>query len=351
MGIRRIIVGVFVVSALVGGTSVSVSAQEKITMKIATPWAADHISPNQMLYFIKPRIEQLTEGRVKVELHKGTLGKIRGLYEGVQLGTIQAVYCTASGVLGNFIPEMNVVMVPYIFKNPNHARALVDGYFGDHVSKVALKKGMRILGWSTAGGRGIYGKGKPVPLHPKDLKDRKIRVMPTPYLVELYKHYGALPIPMAWPEVYTSLQQGVIDGVQAGYAGMASGHHELVDWFVDLQENVTLEVFVASERWWSKLSDDIKAKIKQVVLEQDRIVGFLDDRQQRMARKQWTDAGVQVLDPDREAFVAKARELYPKYVKMLGDDRWIKWIDEIGKAFPLEQNENLKKFGGIKYIF
>lgn len=342
---------VFCALALFIFNSGAVRAQEKFTMKIASPWAGDQVAPNQMLNYIKPRIEQITGGRVQVDLNKGTLGGMRGLFEGVQLGTIQGVYCTASGVLGDFIPEMNVVMIPYIFKNANHARAVMDGYFGEHISKVALGKGMRILGWGTGGARGLYGKGKPIPIRPEDLRGKKIRVMPTPYLVQVYKHYGALPVPMAWPEVYTALQQGVIDGVQAGFAGMASGHNELAQWYVNLEENITIEVFMVSEKWWSKLPDDIKVEIKQVAAEQNRIEGFLDDREQRIASKQWTDSGVKVVEPDREAFEKKAKELYPKFAKMLGSDKWINWIEEVGKSFPLEENESLKKYGKINYVF
>lgn len=341
---RKIIALLVVFFAVSGFVIISSSVAGTITMKIGTVWTSDDITPNKSLNYLKPRIEQLTKGAVKVELYKGTLGGERDLFEGVQLGTLQGGAIT-TGTLGGFIPLAEIFMVPYIFNDYNHLYSVVSGYFGDVLNGMAVEKGMRILGWWTCGGRDLYGNGS-IPTKPDDLKGKKIRVMETPFLVELYKHYGALPTPMAYPEVYTALQQGVIDGVQAGVQSYAVGHHEVSKWCVLIKENITATPFVVSEKWWSNLSDDIKNRIEQAVQEATVVNHELDLRYESILEKKWADYGVKVVKGDRAAFKKKAREIYPIFAKRLGGDKWLKWIEEVGEAFPIEEYPSIKQYGG-----
>ena len=343
---RLILTVILMASIMIGGGIDAAYAKKPFVMKIATVWTSDDgSSVNKTTNYLKPRIEQLTGGRVQVELKKGTLGGERDMFEGVQLGSIQAAPLT-TGTLGGFVPLAEIFMVPYIFQNWDHGFAVVNGPFGDELGKMALEKGLRILQWWGVGGRHIYGNGEPIPTHPDKLKGRKIRVMETPFLVELYRNYGALATPMAWTEVYTALQQGVIEGVQASLAGYAVGHHEVSKWAVILDEQLTFVVFVVSERWWSKLPDDIKGQIGQAVQEATVIAHELDRLEEKSLAKKWVDYGVKVVKGDRAAFMAKAKEIYPKFGKLLGDDKWLKWIDEVGKAFPIEDYPAIKKYGG-----
>jgi TRAP-type C4-dicarboxylate transport system substrate-binding protein len=199
MNLLKSVIVLSIVVMFNGIDSAPAIAQAKFTMKIASVWSTDDASANKGLNYLKARIEQLSKGSVKVELHKGTLGGEKDLYEGIQLGTIQAGAMT-TGTLGSFIPAVELFMVPFLFKDWNHISATVDGHFGDYFKELALKKEMHIFSWWYSGGRQIFGRGKPV-VRPDDLKGKKVRVMETPFLVESYKHYGALPTPMAYPEV------------------------------------------------------------------------------------------------------------------------------------------------------
>lgn len=343
----RIIMAVMVtVSMIIGGGIDAAYAEKPYVMKIATVWTADEgSSPNKTCNYLKPRIEQLTKGRVKVELKKGTVGGERDMFEGVQLGSIQAAPLT-TGTLGGFVPLAEIFMVPYIFQNWDHGYAVVNGPFGKELGKRAVKKGLRIMEWWGVGSRHIYGNGEPIPVHPDQLKGRKIRVMETPFLVKLYRNYGALATPMAWTEVYTALQQKVIDGVQASLAGYAVGHHEVSKWAVLIDEQLTLVTFVVSERWWSKLPDDIKGQIEQALKESTVIQHELDRLEEKALAKKWVDYGVKVVKGDRAAYMTKAKEIYPEFGKLLGGDEWLKWIGEVGKAFPVEEYPAIKEYGG-----
>ena len=343
MKIRKFFWVLFLASLFIVGATLSSFAADNYVMKIATVWGSEDHSANKSLSFLKPRIEQLTEGRVKVELHKGTLGGERDLFEGLQLGTIQAGAIT-TGTLGGFIPLTEIFMVPYLFKGWDHAWAVVEGKFGDHLNDLAQKKGLRFLAWWGSGGRQIYGNGTPVPTDPKHLKGKKIRVMETPFLVDLYRHYDALPTPMAYPEVYSALQQGVIDGCQAGLSSYSVAHHEVSEWIVLIDENLTLVPFVVSERWWSKLPNDIKGDIKQAILEATTVNHVIDQADEGTLAKKWAKHGVQVVKGDREAFRAKAREILDHWPAKIGGDKWLKWIDAVGEAFPLKKYKPFKNY-------
>ncbi len=124
MCIRLIIAVMFLSSTIIGAGLCPAWAQKPIVMKIATVWTSDDgSSVNKTTNYLKPRIEQLTNGRVQVELKKGTLGGERDMFEGVQLGMIQAAALT-TGTLGGFVPLAEIFMVPYIFQNWNRNRRL-----------------------------------------------------------------------------------------------------------------------------------------------------------------------------------------------------------------------------------
>ncbi len=308
---------------------------QPIQLNVATTWSTDDCAPNIALNFFKDRVTELSGGKITVILHKGTLGGEKDLYEAVRFNTVQAAAIT-TGPLGGYIPLAEVLMVPYIFKNWDHAFTIVDGPFGEEINRLGLEKGLRFLGWWSIGSREIYGNG-PRPMVPDDLKRKKIRVMETPFLVALYKHYGAVPTPMAYTEVYTALQQGVIDGAQAGLPSYSVGHQEVTKWIALLRENLTLVPFVVSETWWKGLPQEAKDIIIEAEIETQQKARVLDQQMDGDLQKKWAKAGSTPYKPNRDAFEAKARELYPQYRSMLKNDKWFDWIVKVGEKYPLAE--------------
>ena len=137
----RVLAVILVIFALSMGFNAPTWAKAKYTMKIATVWPTDLTATNKSLNYLKPRIEELTDGQVQVELRKGNLGGERDLFEGVQLGTIEAAVCT-TGTLGGFVPLAEIFMVPYLFKNWNHCYAVLNGPFGKRISRWAMARSL-----------------------------------------------------------------------------------------------------------------------------------------------------------------------------------------------------------------
>jgi tripartite ATP-independent transporter DctP family solute receptor len=159
----------------------------------------------------KDIVEAETGGEVKVNLFPaGQLGAERELIEATKLGTIQM--CMVSGAVAGYFKPAMVLDTPYLFSAPAVAWKVLDGPFGKELSEALLKEtGLRNLAYGETGFRN-FTNSKHVVKSPADLKGLKIRVMETPLYITMIKALGASPTPMAWTEVYTSMQQGVIDG-------------------------------------------------------------------------------------------------------------------------------------------
>lgn len=325
---------------------------ESITINYATCWGTNDSAPNVGLDYFKQAVESMSGGKITVNVHKGTLGAERELIEEVRVGGIEMA-CVTTGPYGSFVPLADIFMIPYIFKDRNHAFAVVDGKLGDRMNELSLDMGIRLLDWQICGTREIYGVGDRI-MTPDDLQGKKIRVMETPFLVRLYEHYGAVATPMAYDEVYTALQQHAIDGCQAGLPSSSVGHHEVTDWVALLQENITLAPVMVSEKWWSSLPAAAQDIIIQAIQESTNVVRNLDSQQDEILKAVWEKAGSTPYYADRDAFEAKAREIFPEFKEMLGEvdeDGWIDWIVAVGETFPVKDYVKDEMYQDIEYYF
>jgi tripartite ATP-independent transporter DctP family solute receptor len=146
------------------------------------------------------------------------LGGERDLLEGVRLGTVQMAI--GAGALANFAPAYNVVQLPFLIKNQEHMVKIADGPAGKLLSqRIEQQGGFKVLGYFSTGDSGIQTVKGPVRT-PADLKGAKIRVMENPALIESMRALGANPTPLPFPEVYTSIKQGVVDGATIDYTAL-----------------------------------------------------------------------------------------------------------------------------------
>jgi len=163
--------------------------------------------------------ERLSGGRIEVQVLGGAqLGGERDLLEGVRLGTVQMAI--GAGALANFAPAYNVVQLPFLIKNQEHMVKITDGPAGKLLSqRIEQQGGFKVLGYFSTGDSGIQTVKGPVRT-PADLKGAKIRVMENPALIESMRALGANPTPLPFPEVYTSIKQGVVDGATIDYTAL-----------------------------------------------------------------------------------------------------------------------------------
>src|SRR5262249_26956065 len=181
-------------------------------------------------------------------------GAERESVEGVQLGTIDLTL-TSTGPLPNFVPDVAILDIPFLFKDYAQARAVLDGPIGQELLKKFEAKGMVALGWAENGFRHMTNSKREVKA-PEDLKGLKMRTMENPIHIAAYKEFGILPTPMAFSEVYTALQQGTVDGQENPLSVITSAKLDQVQKYLSLTGHVySPAVFLMNKAQWDKLSD------------------------------------------------------------------------------------------------
>jgi tripartite ATP-independent transporter DctP family solute receptor len=185
-------------------------ALAQTTMKINISLAQNSHQGVAIDTFAK-EVEKRTNGRYKVQtFYSGSLGAERESVEAVQLGTQELTF-TSTGPVPNFVPEVAILDIPFLFRDYAHARAVLDGPIGQDLLQKFPPKNIVALAWAENGFRHMTNNKRPVNV-PDDLKGLKMRTMENPIHIQAYKQLGILPTPMAFTEVFTALQQGTVDG-------------------------------------------------------------------------------------------------------------------------------------------
>jgi tripartite ATP-independent transporter DctP family solute receptor len=204
-------------------------------------------------------IEKGTQGRYKCQqFPNAALGGEREMIEAVQLGTLDIVN-TSTGPLGNFVPEVKIVDIPFLFRDYDHARKTLDGPIGQDLLKKFQAKGLVGLAWAENGFRHMTNNKRPI-VQASDAAGLKLRTMENKVHMEGYKTFGLLPTPMAWPEVFTALQQGTVDGQENPIPVILAAKLSQVQKHLSLTGHVySPAVLILTPAVWGKLSDADKA--------------------------------------------------------------------------------------------
>jgi TRAP-type transport system periplasmic protein len=208
-------------------------------------------------------LNRLVPGRFKVQHYpSGSLGGEREMVESVQLGTLEMAV-TGTAVIGNFVPEVMVMDLPFLFRDAKHARATLDGPIGQEILAKFGQRGLVGLGFGEIGFRHLTDSKRPIN-SPDDLKGLKIRTMENQVHIAAFRALGALPTPMSWTEVMTSLQQGTIDGQENPISILVSTKLWQVQKYVTLSRHVFTPIsFTMSPAFFDKLTPAEKDAVRK----------------------------------------------------------------------------------------
>ena len=224
------------------------------TIRIGSVVAENHPSNQSLLYFAK-LIEEKTEGRFKFELFPNSvLGSEREQMEQLQQGVIEIV--KGGQILGSFHNAYNIIGLPYIFESDEHFyKSLEDPEFTQKIFYDSADKGFITLSYLDKGARSFYTKDKPI-ITPDDLKGLKIRAINEPISMRVVDILGGSAVPMAYSEVYTALQQGVIDGAESDETVLNIGKHgEVTKAFSWDRHQRIPDYITVSTKFWDTLSN------------------------------------------------------------------------------------------------
>jgi tripartite ATP-independent transporter DctP family solute receptor len=242
------------------------------------------------------------------------LGTERQLIELVQIGSLDMMK-TSAAVLENFSPTIKVFGIPYLFKDKDHYYRVLDGSVGEELLNGTEKYWLKGLGYYDSGSRSFYTIDKPLE-KPDDLNGLKIRVQESQTAIDMVKSLGGSPTPISWGELYTALQQGVVDGAENNPPSFYLSRHYEVCKFYTIDEHTAIpDVVLMSTHLWNSLTHEEQKWIKTAV-----DISVIAQRKLWLASEQESleavkAAGVQVSYPDKSSFVEKSKSVADKYGK------------------------------------
>ena len=240
--------------------SFSYAAEKPIVLKLAHADALDIFTSRkhaQSMIF-RNLVNARSGGRIEVQIFGGgALGGEREYVESIMAGTVQAGI--ASGVMGGFFPEAMVTDIPYLFPSASIAWKVLDGPFGQKLSKMLLEKtGLRNLAFAEVGFRNFTNSKRPIRT-PADMKGLKIRVQENPLFVTMVKALGGSPTPIAWTECYTALQNKVVDGEENPISTIVFANFQEVQKYLTLDGHVYgVDWFVIDNKFFKSLPEDLQ---------------------------------------------------------------------------------------------
>ncbi|MEJ2206911.1 MAG: TRAP transporter substrate-binding protein [Gemmatimonadota bacterium] len=258
-------------------------------------------------------VAERSSGRMRIDLYPSEqLGTERQLLELLQIGSVGMTKVSAA-VLENFAPEFLVLSLPYIFRDEAHHFAVLDGPIGRELLSGLVPYRLRGMTFYDAGSRSFYTKDRPVD-HPDDLAGLKLRTQESATAMELVRRLGASPTPIAWGELYSALQQGIVDGAENNPPSFhLSGHYEIARYYsLDMHTRVP-DVLVVSMDVWSRLSEVERGWLTEAVTESTRLQRVLWRVAVDEALAAVEAAGVQVLRPDPAPFAQQVEGMFDAY--------------------------------------
>jgi tripartite ATP-independent transporter DctP family solute receptor len=267
------------------------------------------------------KLDAATQGRIKIQTFPGAvLGQEKEAVEQTQLGAIQIARISL-GVMGPVVNEVNVFNMPFVFRSEAHMRAVIDGPIGQEIlDKVTASPAKLVgLGFMDGGSRSLYTKKKV--MKPDDLKGQKVRMMGNPLFVDTMNAMGGNGIAMAYGEVFTALQTGVIDGAENNPPSYFTANHfsTPAKFYAQTNHLIIPEIFVMSKVAWEKLTPTDQALIKKLSREAQLEQRGLWDKAVAENVTKLKAAGVEFVAVDQKPFFDATAPVRAKYGEKLLD--------------------------------
>jgi tripartite ATP-independent transporter DctP family solute receptor len=282
------------------------------TIKLAHGLDVNH-SVHKAMVKMGEDLINISGGKMQLEIYPSQqLGTERECIELLQIGSLDMTKVSV-GVMENFAPRMKVFGLPYLFKDRQHSFNVLDGPIGQELLNEGTKFWIKGLAYYDAGSRSFYTKDKPIN-SPEDLKGLKIRVMESVTAMDMVKSLGGSPTPISWGELYTSLQQGVVDGAENNPPSFYSSRHYEVCKYYSLDEHTVLpDVLIMGTHIWDKFTAQEKKWMQEAVNKSVIYQRKLWAAAEKEALDEVKKAGVTIVKPDKTLFSDVVKGVYNQY--------------------------------------
>ena len=282
---------------------------EVTTLRLGHTLDTQHSVHKAMVHFGE-RLSELSNGAMDVKIYPGSqLGTEREMIELLQIGSLSMTKVSASPLEG-FVPAMKIFSIPYIFRDNDHFWKVLNSEVGQGLLTGVEPFRLKGLAYYDAGSRSFYTNNKPVRT-PADLAGMKIRVLNSPTAVRTVRELGGAATPVAWGELYTALQQGVVDGAENNPPSYYLSRHYEIARYYSLDEHTSVpDVMLMSLRVWENLTEQQQEWVDKAM--QDSVI---------FQRQAWQEStldslakvkadGVEVIYPDKKPFVEAVKPFH-----------------------------------------
>ncbi|MCM5663093.1 TRAP transporter substrate-binding protein [Galbibacter mesophilus] len=286
--------------------------QSHKTIKLAHGLDVSH-SVHKAMMKMGENLEKISGGKMKVKIYPNQqLGSERECLELLQIGSLDMTKVSV-GTMENFAPKMKVLGLPFLFRNKQHSFDVLDGPIGKGLLDEGEKYWLKGLCYYDAGSRSFYTKERPVN-SPEDLKGLKIRVMESATAMNMVRNLGGSPTPISWGELYTALQQGVVDGAENNPPSFYLSRHYEVCKFYSLDEHTVLpDVLVVGTHFWDSLTEQEQKWLQEAADQSVPYQRELWDASEKEALEAVKKEGVEIIYPDKDPFAEEVQGIYDEY--------------------------------------
>ncbi len=318
---RGKIISVLVSFALLLAFCIPANAAAKYTLRFANCVSKD-FSWGRAAEKFKKDLEEASNGQIEVQVfHSSSLGSNREVAEMLKMGTADFMIAGTTHVT-NYVPQLGVIVFPYLWKDRQTMFNALDGDIGKTFSDLLAKKGFVLLGWWDNGFRDMTTKSKPI-ISVDDMKGLRIRTLPVKVHVAFFKALGAAPAPLDWMEIYTALQQGVVDAEENPPAMVYFGKFNEVQKYFSLTRHVNEPgVLLMSEKTMSKLPPELQQAVRVAAQKATMWQRAANDEDNTEFLKKLSQAGMTIneVPPQNLAEFKKiALSIYPEATQDLGE--------------------------------
>ncbi|WP_406684566.1 TRAP transporter substrate-binding protein [Seonamhaeicola sp. MEBiC1930] len=259
------------------------------------------------------KLEEKSNGSLKIKIFPdGQLGSEREVLELLQIGSV-AITKVSAATMSNFVPEYHVFGIPYLFKDQAHMFGTLEGETGKAILEKGSKFWLRGLCYYDAGSRSFYTSNKAVRT-PEDLKGLKIRVMNNQMAINMVNALGGSATPMAYGELYTAIQQGVVDGAENNPPSFVSSNHYEISKYYTLDEHSSIpDVLVIGTKQWNRLNDEEKKWVQEAADESAQAQKRFWKESVDECMKIVKEAGVEIIIPEKPLFADKAESVLKNF--------------------------------------
>ena len=268
---------------------------------------------HKAMVFMAERVKEKSGGRLRIDIYPGEqLGSERECIEQLQLGGL-AMAKASSSPLESFIPIIKVLGLPYLFRDSEHHWKVLLGPIGKELLAAGETVGLKGLCFYDAGARSFYTKDKAINI-PADLKGLKIRVQKSTMAIKMIEAMGASATPIDWGELYTSLQQGVVDGAENNPPSFyGSMHYEICKYYT-LDEHARVpDVLLISTKVWNELSPELRNILQEAADESVSYQRRLWDEKEKENLEAVEKAGVTIIRPDKKPFEETVQSMWEEF--------------------------------------